>query len=205
MGTRAVGGVGRQFIPMVALPDLQECTDNPCDTGRPKSELEEEFPGVDWSELAGKENDWFVKMGSNRGIEGRELLQQRCDRVTAWLASRPEQRMVVVAHRTLFCYMLQLDFAPAEVIEMRLVPSLGSLTMSNMSMNWEVVRAGDEVFPFYNHEDKPLCSQGSPPLRGTLATCRQNRGEDALRNTFKRAWLPYHYIPDCWGLVLQYL
>ena len=47
---------------VVALPDLQECNAVPCDTGRPLNELQAEFgEAVDFGELEGKADDWFVK------------------------------------------------------------------------------------------------------------------------------------------------
>jgi len=202
-------------LPVLALPMLQECTDNPCDTGRPRAELEAEFPDVDFSALHDR---WYEKVGSNRGDQGRDLLRQRCVRIKEWLVRSPEQRLVVVAHRTLFAYLLQLDFAPAEVIEMRLHPPTAGAGGSSGGIGgkagregrvacagpaagpnawlWEEVRASAEIFDLYNWKDEPLCSQGSPPLRGTLNTCRVNRGEEAWRNTLKRAgWAPPLLIP----------
>lgn len=184
-------------LKVMAFADLQECTDNPCDTGVSKSELQARLPAMDFTEL---EEKWFEKVGSNRGDEGRRLLQERCDRVKAWLASRPYDRMVVVAHRTLFAYLLRMDFAPAEVIEMQLTmeaPTGPPSMLTNISMNgpaagwhWKEVRAADKIFDLYNYKNEPLCSQGSPPLRGTLKTVLRNRGEDAFRNTCQRAGLP---------------
>uniref|UniRef100_A0A7R9ZXC3 Uncharacterized protein n=1 Tax=Pyrodinium bahamense TaxID=73915 RepID=A0A7R9ZXC3_9DINO len=109
------------------------------------------------------------------------------------MASRSEQRLVVVGHRTLFAYLLCLDFAPAEVIELQLWPPAAdagegrAAAQAAEGWSWGEARGAEEILPLYNWKDEPLCSQGSPPLRGTLSTCRLNRGDEAARHTARRA------------------
>ncbi|GAA6003273.1 histidine phosphatase family protein [Rhodotorula paludigena] len=97
--------------PVVILPELQECNDLPCDTGSDRATLEAdpEFAGLDLSSLdpspvpahwgsfpstvsPGKE--WTSK----QGLFSVDNVLERAKWVRRWIRSRPEKRIVVVAH-----------------------------------------------------------------------------------------------------------
>lgn len=80
---------------VVCLPQLQECSANPCDTGSSRAELEAipEFARFDLSHLT---DDWTSKAG----FYGTEpaALDARARWIRQYLRERPEEHIVVVAH-----------------------------------------------------------------------------------------------------------
>jgi len=78
---------------IIILSRLQETGGNPCDSGRPREELEriDEFSGIDFSDL---EDDWTSKKGKFHP----EVDRERAKWVRKWLRDRPEKEIVVVAH-----------------------------------------------------------------------------------------------------------
>lgn len=103
--------------PIVAHADLQECGNFPCDTGCPRMELEKTFgPSVDFSQLAGREDNWFDWATARRDVKGR------CHQFTEWLLSRPEQDIIIVAHHGVFQQLIRLNLENCEVAEMTLRP-----------------------------------------------------------------------------------
>lgn len=55
---RGLNAANCKRIPIIAISDLQETSDSPCDTGHPAHLLEAEFPEVDFNNVA---EDWFNK------------------------------------------------------------------------------------------------------------------------------------------------
>ncbi|MCJ1448779.1 MAG: hypothetical protein MMC23_009297 [Stictis urceolatum] len=80
---------------IIALPDAQEATAAPSDTGSPASVLKKEFAGepVDFG-LLGEE--WWIKEGAN-GIGVREL-GERAGRLRSWVWEREEEEVLLVGH-----------------------------------------------------------------------------------------------------------
>ncbi|GAA5883036.1 hypothetical protein JCM16303_006802 [Sporobolomyces ruberrimus] len=87
--------------PVILLPELQEVNELPCDTGSSRESLESdpEFANLDFSRLDTAPSDhdgnsWTSKTGffSPSQVSGRAKW------VRNWLRSRPEQKIVVVAH-----------------------------------------------------------------------------------------------------------
>lgn len=80
--------------PIVLLPNAQEATDLPSDTGSSREEIEAEFGAlVDASRV---EEGW----NSNGGIyaPSPEALGKRAAALRAWLYERPEKEVVVIGH-----------------------------------------------------------------------------------------------------------
>lgn len=80
---------------IAAMPQLQECNDNPCDTGSPRAKLERdpELAGVDLSLLT---PDWTSKRGFYAADSAS--LNARAAWVRDWLKTRPERTILIVAH-----------------------------------------------------------------------------------------------------------
>lgn len=81
---------------ILALPDAQECTDNPSDTGHPTDRLEHDC--ASWVDLAEcwRSPYWYRKVG--RYAFERDALIARARRLRRWLRERPERHIAVVSH-----------------------------------------------------------------------------------------------------------
>lgn len=176
---------------LLAHPDIQECMPVPCDTGRPLQDLKEEFGSdIDFSMLEQAPDTWFEKPSPVTkddlpDPEGQAALAARCSRFTEWLAGRPEDHIIVVAHHTLFCHLLKIDFLNCEVIEMAL-----HVEPQSKKASWKVAQATSDVVPLYLAGGKEVSFCGSPPLSGTLAACLTKHGLEAAQFTAKQAALP---------------
>ena len=80
-------------VPVVARAEWQENTVNNIDIGRPVTELEAEFPGVDFSGLG---EVWPAKEGLY--AFSQEALTERGRVARQWLRERNEDVVVVVSH-----------------------------------------------------------------------------------------------------------
>ncbi|KAJ9620256.1 hypothetical protein H2203_008021 [Taxawa tesnikishii (nom. ined.)] len=82
-------------LKVIALPELQETSDLPCDTGSSVEEVEREFSGqpVDLSLLHA---DWNNKKG--RWAPNARAIEARARDARKWLAERKEKHIVVVTH-----------------------------------------------------------------------------------------------------------
>ncbi|EPS34072.1 hypothetical protein POX_a00947 [Penicillium oxalicum] len=80
---------------LIALPDAQETSDVPCDTGSDAEVLEKEFAGkpVDLGLL---HDGWNVKEG--RYAPRAKALKERARATRRWLKARPEKEIVLVTH-----------------------------------------------------------------------------------------------------------
>lgn len=82
-------------LKVIALPELQETSDLPCDTGSSPEELAKEFAGrpVDLS---------LVKPGWNnkrmKWAPTATAIEKRARDARLWLMQRPEKEIVVVSH-----------------------------------------------------------------------------------------------------------
>ena len=80
---------------MICIPELQETSDEPCDTGSEVDALQKEFDGkpVDFSLV---NEGW----NSNKGkfSPDAKVVEARAQEVREWLKARPEKEIVVVTH-----------------------------------------------------------------------------------------------------------
>ena len=89
-------------LKVIALPELQEVGDFPCDTGSDVEILKNELAGkpVDLSLIP---DDWNSKKGEWGSTD--DLVNKRVSKVRQWLKARPEKNIVVVTHGGLVHYL----------------------------------------------------------------------------------------------------
>jgi broad specificity phosphatase PhoE len=82
-------------LTVVALPETQETSALPCDTGNPVQDLKQEFEDrpVDLSLL---DETWGQKRA--RWAPTAEAIEARAKAARQWLMSRPEKEIVLVTH-----------------------------------------------------------------------------------------------------------
>lgn len=82
-------------LKVLALPELQETSDLPCDTGIPPEELAKKFEGqpVDLSLV---KPGWESKQG--KFATTAVAIEARAREARQWVAARPEKVVVVVTH-----------------------------------------------------------------------------------------------------------
>lgn len=82
-------------LTIVALPELQETSDLPCDTGSTPAHLASEFARyhIDFTHV---QEEWNVKTG--RWSAHEDAIKKRAQEAREWLAQRPEKEIVVVTH-----------------------------------------------------------------------------------------------------------
>ncbi|KXT17171.1 hypothetical protein AC579_339 [Pseudocercospora musae] len=87
--------IQRKNLKVIALPELQETSDLPCDTGSPKVKLEEEFADkpVDLSLVL---EGWNCKRG--KWSPTSQAIQARARAARKFLKTRQEENIVVVTH-----------------------------------------------------------------------------------------------------------
>ncbi|GJN93565.1 hypothetical protein Rhopal_006622-T1 [Rhodotorula paludigena] len=87
-------------IPVVILPQLQECGAYPCDTGADLSETKRHFPQpwLDWSHVE-SEPEWNQNRGAFEATEAKNVARARW--VRHFVRSRKEKNVVVVSHHGL--------------------------------------------------------------------------------------------------------
>jgi len=85
----------RAGLRVIALPELQETSDLPCDTGSPLEELTKEFAGkpVDFGSVM---EGWNSKTG--KFAPKPCAIEARAREARLWLKARPEKEIVVVFH-----------------------------------------------------------------------------------------------------------
>lgn len=82
-------------LQVIGLPELQETSDLPCDTGSSPEELQKEFDGKS-VDLSLVKEGWNVKEG--RWAPTVEDIRERARVARKWLMERPEKNIVVVTH-----------------------------------------------------------------------------------------------------------
>ncbi|KAI4778965.1 hypothetical protein E4T52_06079 [Aureobasidium sp. EXF-3400] len=95
-------------LKVIALPELQETSDLPCDTGSNVQDLESEFRGqpVDWSYMyTPPAKAWNSKLG--KWSATASAVDDRARVAREWLYSRPEKEIVVVTHGGLLHYLIE--------------------------------------------------------------------------------------------------
>jgi len=87
---------------VVCLPDAQEATADPSDTGSTVDELVERFgeQGMDYSHMTPQ---WYEKTGRN--AVGVEALRARARALRKWLGGREEREIVLVTHGVFAHYL----------------------------------------------------------------------------------------------------
>jgi broad specificity phosphatase PhoE len=83
---------------IIGLPELQETSDMPCDTGSSPEEIAKEFAGKQ-IDLDLVQPGWNSKTG--KWAATPSAVQQRAKEARVWLSQRPETDIVVVTHGTL--------------------------------------------------------------------------------------------------------
>lgn len=95
-------------LKVIVLPELQETSDLPCDTGSSVGEIEREFKGkpVDTSLLHLEANkSWNDKRG--RWAPAAAAIDARASDAREWLNRRPEKHIVAVTHGGFLHYFTQ--------------------------------------------------------------------------------------------------
>ena len=89
---------------VIALPEIQETADVPCDTGTDISVLKKEMEGkpVDLSRVM---DGWNSKTG--RWSPTGSAISERARQARQWLKARPEKVIVVVTHGGLLHYLTE--------------------------------------------------------------------------------------------------
>ena len=91
-------------MPVIALPEICETADVPCDTGTDIGVLKEEMKDkpVDLSRV---KEGWNVKTG--KWAPTVDALEKRAREARQWLRARPEDEIVVVTHGGLLHYLTE--------------------------------------------------------------------------------------------------
>nr|POE49134.1 putative phosphatase spac5h10.03 [Quercus suber] len=82
-------------IKVIALPELQETSDLPCDTGSSPEDIAAEFDGKP-IDLTLVQPDWNSK--KSRWAPTAPEIEKRARDARVWLMARPEKEIVVVTH-----------------------------------------------------------------------------------------------------------
>ena len=85
----------KRGLKVIALPEIQETSDVPCDTGSDLEVLEKEMGGkpVDLSLV---KEGWNSKKG--KWAPASDAIEARAREARRWLKARPEKEIVVVTH-----------------------------------------------------------------------------------------------------------
>ncbi|KAI4197364.1 MAG: hypothetical protein LQ346_003017 [Caloplaca aetnensis] len=98
-----------------ALPEIQETSDLPCDTGSNLSNLKRDF-GDEPVDLSLVPEDWDSKKG--KWAAEQNAIEARCLDARKWLKSRNESHIVVVSHGGLLHYITE-DWTASEKFQGR--------------------------------------------------------------------------------------
>jgi len=91
---------------IIGLPDVQETSDLPCDTGSDRPDIEKEFAdkGVKL-DLALLDDGWHSKKG--RYSPDRAAVEGRAKDARRWLKARKEKHIIVVTHGAVLHYLTE--------------------------------------------------------------------------------------------------
>ena len=115
---------GANPIPVVILPQLQECGSWPCDTGGPLEETKAQFPQewLDWSECE-RYPEWNQNSGAFK-CDDEDNNVDRARWVRNYIRSRKEKHVVVVSHHGLLRRIVKAPYAHNRMKSVR--PSFAS-------------------------------------------------------------------------------
>jgi broad specificity phosphatase PhoE len=83
---------------IMALPQLQEITENPCDTGSSLDLLKAEFGEyVEFQDLYFGSDDWLVK-GGTLYADDNDMLSKRADFTKVIIRQQPDREIIVMTH-----------------------------------------------------------------------------------------------------------
>lgn len=121
---------GDKPIPVVILPQLQECGSWPCDTGAPLETTKELFPQewLDWSEVE-RHPEWNRNEGAFK-CDDESNNVERAKWVRNYIRNRKEKHVVVVSHHGLLRRIVKAPYAHNRMKSVRQQP-LGLLSLSH--------------------------------------------------------------------------
>ncbi|KAL9041242.1 MAG: hypothetical protein Q9214_004176 [Letrouitia sp. 1 TL-2023] len=95
----------KRGVRVVALPEIQETSDLPCDTGSDLETLSQEFKDQEAVDLTLVHEGWNSKEG--KWLPTSDAIEARCREARRWLEARPEKEIVVVTHGGLLHYLTE--------------------------------------------------------------------------------------------------
>jgi len=96
----------RTDLTLIALPEIQETSDEPCDTGNSVEEIRKEFEKTGRKlDLSLVTPDWNSKKG--RWAPSSETVAERCKVARHWLRNRKEKDIAVVTHGGCLHYLTE--------------------------------------------------------------------------------------------------
>lgn len=103
-----------KHLKVIVLPELQETSDLPCDTGSDVAEVEREFAGKP-VDLATLHTPQGATWNNNKGkyAPQADAIQGRAREARQWLMNRPEKDIVVVTHGGFLHYFTE-DWSGAD-------------------------------------------------------------------------------------------
>jgi len=102
---------------IIGLPDVQETSDLPCDTGSDRPDIEKEFADKHVKlDLALLDDDWHSKKG--RYSPERAAVEGRARDARRWLKARKEKHIIVVTHGAVLHYLTE-DWSDAGRFQVR--------------------------------------------------------------------------------------
>ncbi|POY76286.1 hypothetical protein BMF94_0481 [Rhodotorula taiwanensis] len=102
---------GDRAVPVIVLPQLQECGSWPCDTGAPIETTKRLFPQeyLDWTEVD-RHPEWNENTGAFRCDDERNNVE-RARWVRNYIRQRKEKHVVVVSHHGLLRRLVKAPHA----------------------------------------------------------------------------------------------
>lgn len=98
--------IAKRKLKVIAIPELQETSDLPCDTGSRIDELKREFADQPVSlDLLESQPDWYSKKG--RWAAAAPAIEERCRVARQWLRAQPQQHIVAVTHGGLLHFLTE--------------------------------------------------------------------------------------------------
>ena len=95
-------------IKVIALPEAQETSDLPCDTGSDIDALREEFAEKP-VDLDLVKKGWDSKMG--KWAATSTAIEARAKEARVWLRDRPEEEVVVVTHGGFLHFLTEVGYS----------------------------------------------------------------------------------------------
>lgn len=152
-------------VQCIALPEVQETSDLPCDTGSNVAILKEKFKNkpVDLSLLS---EDWDSKKG--KWAPEQEAIERRCRDARQWLKTRDEKAIVLVTHGGLLHYLTE-DWVGCEKIQGNGKPPLPPNVTGNIRFKKVLTR------PAQAAQVPDGRTPSSAPTASLMATTRTRR------------------------------